>query len=53
VQLFDTETDVAEVIDVARLNPEIAATIGAYLQSARSEIPAWEPKWDSGRRGKK
>ncbi len=53
VQLFDTETDVAEVNDVAKLHPEIAATIGTWLQSARTEIPAWEPKWESAMRGGK
>ncbi|MEJ7593792.1 MAG: arylsulfatase [Planctomycetaceae bacterium] len=45
VQLFDTDTDVAEANNVAELHPEIAATIGTWLQSARTEIPAWEPKW--------
>ena len=47
VQLFDTNSDVAEVTDVAKQHPEIAAAIGSYLQSARTEIPAWEPKWKS------
>ena len=45
IQLFDTETDVAEVNDVALEQPEIAMKISDYLQSARTEIPAWEPKW--------
>ena len=45
IQLFDTETDVAEVTDVASIHPEISMKISDYLQSARTEIPAWEPKW--------
>ena len=53
VQLFDTETDVAEVRDVSEQHPEIAATIGSYLQSARTVIPTWEPKWESAKRGEK
>ncbi len=53
VQLFDTDTDVAEVHDMAKQHPEIAATIGTWLQSARTEIPAWEPKWESVQGGKK
>jgi len=53
VQLFDTDTDVAEVHDVAKQHPEIAATIGTWLKSARSENPAWEPKWESARRREK
>ena len=38
VQLFDTDSDVAEVNDVAKQHPEIAATISSYLQSARTDI---------------
>ncbi len=52
VQLFDTDSDVAEVNDVAKQHPKIAATIGTWLQSARTDIPAWEPKWKSGNGGK-
>jgi len=45
VKLFDTATDVAETEDVAKQHPEIAATIGKYLRTARTELPAWEPRW--------
>jgi len=47
IQLFDTETDIAEVINVAAKHPEIAMKISDYLQSTRTEIPAWEPKWQA------
>ena len=47
VQLFDTETDIAEVTNVAANHPEIAMKISDYLQFARTEIPAWEPKWEA------
>ena len=47
VQLFDTETDIAEVTNVAANHPGIAMKISDYLQSARTEIPAWEPKWEA------
>lgn len=52
IQLFDTETDVAEVNNVASQHPEIAQKISDYLQSARTEIPAWEPKWQASARKK-
>lgn len=45
VKLYDQQNDVAEVNDVAAAHPEIAAKIGAYLKSARSELPEWEPRW--------
>jgi arylsulfatase A-like enzyme len=45
VKLFDQQNDVAEVNDVSADHPEIAAKIGAYLKSARSELPEWEPRW--------
>lgn len=53
VQLFDTDTDVAEVNNVAKQHPDIAETIGAYLQAARTPIPAWEPRWSADARSKK
>lgn len=52
IQLFDTETDVAELHDVASQHPEIAQMISDYLQSARTEIPAWAPKWQAAGRKK-
>jgi arylsulfatase A-like enzyme len=45
VKLFDQQNDIAEVNDVSADHPEIAAKIGAYLKSARSELPEWEPRW--------
>ena len=45
VKLYDQKNDVAEVNDVAAAHPEIAARIGAYLKTARSELPEWEPRW--------
>ena len=51
VQLFDQENDVAEVTNVADKHPEIAAKIGAYLKTARSPSPDWEPQWQKA--GKK
>lgn len=45
VKLFDQKNDVAEVNDVAAAHPEIAAKIGAYLKTARTELPEWEPRW--------
>ena len=45
VALYDQQTDIAEKQDVAAEHPEIAAKIGAYLASARSDSPDWQPKW--------
>jgi arylsulfatase A-like enzyme len=45
VKLYDQQNDVAEVNDVAAAHPEIAARIGAYLKTARSEQPEWQPHW--------
>ena len=47
IKLFDQENDVAETTDVAGKNPEIAAKITAYLDSARTPLSAWEPKWQA------
>jgi arylsulfatase A-like enzyme len=43
VQLFDTETDVAEQTDVAAEHPDITHTVTAYLETARWPNPDWEP----------
>jgi hypothetical protein len=51
VRLFDQQTDVAEAKDVAAAHPEIAAKIGAYLETARTPLAEWEPVWGAG--GKK
>ena len=51
VQLFDQENDAAELTNVAEKHPDIAARIGAYLNTARTPLPEWEPQWKAG--GKK
>jgi arylsulfatase A-like enzyme len=43
--LYDLANDPSEATDVATQHPEIAAKISAYLQSARSTSPDWEPRW--------
>lgn len=45
IELFDQQHDVAEQINVADRHPEIAARISAYLQTARSPLAEWEPRW--------
>lgn len=45
ITLYDLDRDIAEKINVAAQHPEIAETIGAYLQAARTELPDWEPRW--------
>jgi arylsulfatase A-like enzyme len=50
VKLYDQKNDVAEVSDVAAAHPEIAAKIDAYLKTARSELPEWEPRWQAAGR---
>jgi arylsulfatase A-like enzyme len=51
VALYDQQNDPAEKTDVAAQNPEIAARLSAYLQTARTPSPDWEPRWQAG--GKK
>lgn len=45
VQLFDTNNDIAEKTNVADAHPEIAEKISAYLKTARTPLPEWEPIW--------
>jgi arylsulfatase A-like enzyme len=45
VQLFDLENDVAEGNNVAARHTDIAQRIGDYLQTARTALPEWEPRW--------
>ncbi len=45
VVLYDQQSDIAEKYNVAEEHPEIAAKIGSYLQTARSESADWVPKW--------
>ncbi len=47
VVLYDQLTDIGEKTDVAAEQPEIAAKIGAYLATARSESADWQPDWKS------
>lgn len=47
VRLFDQWNDVAEKNDVARQYPDIAEKIGAYLKTARTALPEWEPRWQA------
>ena len=49
VRLFDIATDVAEKDDVAVKYPEIAAKVGAYLESARSDSADWPAIWKAGK----
>lgn len=46
ILLFDLQSDPAETRDVAEQHPQIANTISAYLQHARTPLPAWEPVWE-------
>lgn len=45
VLLYDQQNDIAEKTDVAKEHPEIAEKIGAYLKTARTPLPEWEPRW--------
>ena len=45
VQLFDQQNDIAEKTNVAARHPDIAALIGDYLNTARTPLPEWEPRW--------
>jgi arylsulfatase A-like enzyme len=51
VQLFDQQNDIAEKTNVAAQHPDIAAKIGDYLASARTPLPAWEPRWQRPLKG--
>lgn len=44
VQLFDTDTDIAEKIDVSSKHPGITETVQNYLDTARWPNPNWIPK---------
>jgi arylsulfatase A-like enzyme len=43
VQLFDTDSDIAEKTDVAAVHPDVTAAVTAYLDTARWPNPNWEP----------
>jgi arylsulfatase A-like enzyme len=50
VVLYDLENDIGEKTDVAAEHPQIAAAIGAYLKTARSELAEWEPRWQPAKK---
>lgn len=45
VTLYDLDNDVAEKTNVADKHPDIAEKIGLYLQTARTPLAEWEPRW--------
>ena len=47
--LYDLENDIGETTDIAGQRPEIAARIGDYLRTARSESADWVPVWSVGK----
>lgn len=49
VRLYDLRNDAAEKSDIADQNPDMAATIGEYLKTARSESPEWPAVWKSAK----
>lgn len=53
VELYDEQNDIGEKTDVAAEYPEIAAKIGAYLASARSDSPDWKPAWKAPKKAKR
>jgi hypothetical protein len=50
IRLYDQPTDITETKDVAVQHPDIAARIGDYLQSARTPLPEWEPRWSPAKK---
>ncbi len=52
LQLFDQQNDIAEKTNVAARHPDIADKISAYLKSARSPLPEWDPKWQAAPKAK-
>ena len=49
VVLYDLKDDIAEKADVAARHPDVAAKVGAYLDTARTESADWQPLWKSSR----
>ena len=49
VKLYDRTVDIAEKMDVAAQNPEVAKAIGDYLKTARIDSADWTPKWQTGK----
>lgn len=52
VKLFDQQNDIAEQTNVAAQHPDLATKIGAYLNTARSPLPEWAPKWQAPKTAK-
>lgn len=50
IKVFDQLNDPAETNDVAAPNSAIAEQIDAYLKTARTPVPAWEPRWQQAGR---
>jgi arylsulfatase A-like enzyme len=53
IVLYDLHSDITEQHDIAADHPDITAKITAYLTTARSPNPDWEPQWKSVKKGKK
>lgn len=45
IRLYDVDNDPGEATNVADQNPEIAAKIGAYLKTARTDNADWPANW--------
>ena len=45
IVLYNLKSDIGEKNDVAAAHPEIAAKIGDWLKTARSDSPDWIPTW--------
>lgn len=47
--LHDLQADPGERINIAGTHPEIVTALDAYLRTARSDNPNWEPRWTPNR----
>jgi arylsulfatase A-like enzyme len=52
VVLYDLQRDLAEKTNVAADHPDVAAKVGEYLKTARSESRDWEPRWQTAKKPK-
>lgn len=52
IALYDSENDVAEKTNIVAQYPDIAEKISAYLKTARSDSPDWQPQWQAGKKAK-
>lgn len=53
IVLYDLQNDIGEKHNVAAQHPEVAKTISAYLQTARTDLPEWEPRWQTPKKAPK